>query len=417
MGDKGIGNTANDEEKPLPKRDWVLIPLLVMLTNVAIACSAEVLARLLYPESETKTLSCLVLDDPTTGVRAIPNTRCSERRAETELIDYSFNSCGHRAGMECKPKSAGTYRIVMVGSSDNLGMWVSREKTFAALLPEELSRRTGRRIELYNEAMEWRFPRTVDLQFKEVLAAQPDMVLWPMTPNDISAVDFTVPVKTPAEKDGKPAAAAAATHSSFPPEFIRVAFADVERRLFDLVGFKPGSLYGFKPRSILVIRHWLFKSQSQYVKQFLMQGDASEGLRSEPNADWQKRLEDFAGYFADVQAQAHAIGAIVVVTTIPGRAQAAMISMNEWPAGFDPYRVGNDIRSVVLSHGGIYVDILPAFRNIPNPEQSYFPVDGHPDASGHAIISRLLADALTSGAVPVLKADALQPTAGIEPGK
>jgi hypothetical protein len=153
------------------------------------------------------------------------------------------------------------------------------------------------------------------------------------------------------------------------------------------------------------------------VKQFLMQGDASEGLRSEPNADWQKRLEDFAGYFADVQAQAHAIGAIVVVTTIPGRAQAAMISMNEWPAGFDPYRVGNDIRSVVLSHGGIYVDILPAFRNIPNPEQSYFPVDGHPDASGHAIISRLLADALTSGAVPVLKADALQPTAGIEPGK
>jgi hypothetical protein len=43
-------------------------------------------------------------------------------------------------------------------------------------------------------------------------------------------------------------------------------------------------------------------------------------------------------------------------------------------------------------------------------------VDGHPDAEGHLIISGLLARALTSGAVPALKA-VVQPQAAKEQGR
>lgn len=96
---------------------------------------------------------------------------------------------------------------------------------------------------------------------------------------------------------------------------------------------------------------------------------------------------------------------------VPNRAQAAMISMGKWAAGYDPYKFGEELRAIITRHGGTYIDILPGFRSLPNPGQYYFPVDGHPDARGHAIISGFLAREITSGAVPALKAIAQPPDA------
>jgi hypothetical protein len=83
-----------------------------------------------------------------------------------------------------------------------------------------------------------------------------------------------------------------------------------------------------------------------------------------------------------------------------------MLSMGEWPAGFDPYKLDIELRGIVESHHGTYVDILPAFRGIPNSEQYYLPLDGHPNAGGHRIVAGLLAKALTDGAVPELSVPA-----------
>jgi hypothetical protein len=80
--------------------------------------------------------------------------------------------------------------------------------------------------------------------------------------------------------------------------------------------------------------------------------------------------------------------------------------MGEWRPEFDPFKLGNELRSIITSHGGIYIDILPDFRNIPNPEQGYYPVEGHLNGRGHAIIARLLAKELTIGAVPALRVSA-----------
>jgi hypothetical protein len=55
-------------------------------------------------------------------------------------------------------------------------------------------------------------------------------------------------------------------------------------------------------------------------------------------------------------------------------------------------------------HGAQFIDVLPDYRGIPGPERDYFPVDGHPDASGQAIIFRFLAKELVNGGVPELKA-------------
>jgi hypothetical protein len=93
-----------------------------------------------------------------------------------------------------------------------------------------------------------------------------------------------------------------------------------------------------------------------------------------------------------------------------------MISMGEWPVGYNPYKLNDQVRSIVTSHGGIYCDILPGFRALPNPEQYYFPVDGHPNAEGHTIISALLARELTNGAVPALRV-AAQPQVAQRQGR
>jgi hypothetical protein len=55
---------------------------------------------------------------------------------------------------------------------------------------------------------------------------------------------------------------------------------------------------------------------------------------------------------------------------------------------------------MIERHSGTYIDILPDFRPIPNPEKYYFPVDGHPDADGHAFLSKLVAKGLNQWPAP-----------------
>jgi hypothetical protein len=61
-----------------------------------------------------------------------------------------------------------------------------------------------------------------------------------------------------------------------------------------------------------------------------------------------------------------------------------------------------------VSHGGTYLDILPDFQAIPNPQLLYYAIDGHPNAAGHAIITRLLSEKLVDGAVAGLGASGQQ---------
>jgi hypothetical protein len=153
----------------------------------------------------------------------------------------------------------------------------------------------------------------------------------------------------------------------------------------------------------LMLQHFLYESPSIYVKHSLTPDEFAGYLKAQPSAAWQARIQAFDADVATVQAQAAAAGVPLVVVTIPSRPQADMISMEEWPAGYDPYKLDDELRAIVVSHGATYIDIFPGFRTVSNPGQYFLPVDGHPNAGGHAIISRLLADGLSS-AVPALKA-------------
>jgi hypothetical protein len=74
-----------------------------------------------------------------------------------------------------------------------------------------------------------------------------------------------------------------------------------------------------------------------------------------------------------------------------------MLSNADWLAGYDPFKLADEVLEGIVNHGRRFIDIVGDYRRIPGPERNCFPVDGHPDADGHAIISRFLAKELTRG--------------------
>ncbi|MGA3159893.1 MAG: hypothetical protein ABSC77_01665 [Terracidiphilus sp.] len=367
--------TENRMETKLPLRDWILLPMLSLLTICLLAGCTELIARLMIPMPYSNLNECLDHNDFSTGVRAIPNSVCTGETHGSGVVEYRFNSCGHRAGTECGPKTLGTYRIVMVGTSAAMGSLVPREKTFATLLPAELSRLTGRKVELYNEAMVWETPHVVVLRINDVLAAKPDMILCVMTDYDIQYASSVYP----------PADVPEAPDASGTGGFLTTVINQIKHS-----------------RSGALLEVFFFKNQSSYVNRYLLGAVGPQFLRTKLSARLQHNLEDYDGYAADIERRAKAMGVQWAVVFVPSRARAAMISMGEWPAGYDPYKLSDELGTIVKRHGGTYIDILPGFRNIPSAGQYFFPIDNHPDARGHAIISGLIAKQLTNGAIPAL---------------
>jgi hypothetical protein len=391
------GETGQATDKKLPRRDWILLPAIGLLTIFALGTISQLVAWNLFPMREFGLEHCFVQVDGSGDARPVPNSRCAEQIPESKfLAEYAFNSHGHRAGGELTPKKPGSYRIVMIGSSFAMGLFVPREQTFAALLPDELSRRTGRKIEVYNEASggEFRggpFPAKDSFkQFDQVLAAAPDLILWIVTPNDIER-----------EWADEPGAVLSAPDA--PPKNLAEAWGWFTEKVQSKAG---------DTRSSVMLEHLLYggASPSEYVNSYLQNEDDAAFLKDTPSAQWEHLREHFEKEAAEFEKRSASAGVPFVAVLVPNRAQAAMVSMGEWPAGYNPYRLDAELRAMIVSHGGTYIDILPGFRGVPNPERHYFPVDGHPDANAHAIISDLIAKELTSGAIPQLKASLPPPS-------
>jgi hypothetical protein len=390
------------KEAKLPRRDWILLPLLGLLTIVVMFVSFELITQKIFPRSKTVGEDCMMFDDPSTGVRGTPNSVCWEKIAEGELTAYRMNSSGYRSSTEFGPKPPGTYRIVMIGTSFAAGMPVPEEKTFGTLLPKELSWRTGRKVELYNEGNPYRYLDTVALHYNEVLKFDPDMILWIITRGDLQVMHTD-------------ANGLAQDHGAWSSSSLSLWARAVQRlkMAFSSKSFMAAIVEMLRhSQTVFLFEHFLLQSQSQNVKWYLHSPDSEMGyLRAQPSAAWQMALREFDSDAADIGRQANTAGVPLVAVFLPRAPQAAMISMGEWPADMDPYKLDDNLRSIVVSHGGIYIDILPDFRYIPNSERGFYPVEGHPNPTGQAIISRLLAKQLTSGVVPALKDISQQPVA------
>jgi hypothetical protein len=378
--------SEGQREVKLPRRDWILLPLLSLSTIVFLAGSIELIARRVFPQSATLAEDCMVFNDPKTGPRGIPNSVCREKMAEGEPTENRFNSCGHRAGMECGTKPSGVYRIVMIGTSMPMGLRVPREKTFAASLPLDLSRRTGDKVELYNEALPYKTPDVWADHFQEVLQAQPDMVLMALSPHDLDLHGGRVMI----------------------PRELNLSFGmrawHHVKATFGKRSFSGTIQYAFHhTRTATLLLNALYSDPRQFVKSSLMASDDNMGyLRDDWSPKWQEKLKVFDGDVARFETEMTAAGVPVVVVMLPTHVQADMVTLGEWPKGFDPYKLNQVVRSIATKHGATYIDILPDIRNEQSIQKGYYSLDVHANPLGNAILSRALAKELTSGAVAKL---------------
>jgi len=401
-------NPDNQKGAEVAGRDWVLLPLLGLLTIAVLACSTELIARHFFAESASVGEECMVLNRSSKSLGGIPNCVCQEKIPEGKLIQYRFNSSGYRSDTEFGPKLPGTFRIVVIGGSFAVADRVPIEVAFATTLSSKLSRLTGKKVEILNEGMAGGagYPPIVALRFNEAIGAKPDLILRILTPLDVQHEGVILSV--PPAKEWRAA------------KFIsRIPVACLRRLLYEKRGlYEQVRSFLLFERTTLMLRHVLYESQSQYVKAVLKSGGehiTDPGfLRAEQDAEWKEQLLRFDNDDAGIEGRVKAAGVPLVTVLVPNRELATMISMGRWSADFDPFKLDNELRSIVTSHGGIYIDILPEFRNIPNAEQGYYPVEGHLNAGGHAIISSLLAKELTRGAVPALKATAQPQTPSTE---
>jgi hypothetical protein len=211
--------------------------------------------------------------DPAVGPHGIPNRVCTDKTRETALVDYKLNGCGYRMEQGCGPPAQGTYRIVMIGSSIAMGVWVPREKSVAALLQQQLSQETGHTIEVYNESMLAEHPQVVALRFNEVLSAKPNMVLWILTSYDLDVV--TIDPRLPYAKPKKLPESVNQSLQNLLSERLAVEWQKIRRPLL--------------PESSIAVTIRYLRDQSQTQAQFVqshLQG--TDSLRSQPSEAWSK---------------------------------------------------------------------------------------------------------------------------------
>ena len=377
-------------EPKLPRRDWVLLPLLSLLTIFLLFTSVEMASRRIFRESQRTFANCLMLHDATTGVRGIPGCTFHQSDREAGTIDYQLDSRGYRNEKDLQPKQPGVLRIVMTGSSIALGEQVDRQHSLATLLPSELSQQTGRSVELYNEGMGYGFSHNTALRFRDVLSAQPDMVLWILTPYDVQNASQVLPLDLVA--------------------WTQQRFTDkIKGRIQSYFGsgsvsVAASELLG-RTRTAYALRFFFYRSPSAFVKSYLAGADTEEGfLRAQPSPFWVRNFKQVDADAKDIEARAAKAGVPFVAVYLPNHAQTEMLSSGQWPAGYDPYRIDQQLRTIITSHGGIFLDILPGVHDATDTNEDFLPVDGHPNALGHALFARLIAQQLTSGVIPDLAA-------------
>lgn len=346
-------------------------------------------------------MACLILNDPHTGVRGIPRSSCQQKDLETRLVDYRFNDCGFRTNQPCRPGPAGLFRIVLIGSSMGYGMHVDQSQSFAARLGPVLSARLQRPVDVFNESMQWAFPASWPLRTDAMLQPHPGMILWALTPFDIENARLILPYVPNVQAEllaplhgSSGGAGQDATVAPAPPA--PHGLGSIPERAWNRLITTLS-----RDQATFVLQHYLYRSQSQYLAHTLSQVGASDYLQVPAPAALQDNLVVFARALRQVAARARAANVPLVVTLLPSRPQAIMLSNHTWSQGYDPNQLGRLLRRIVEADGARYVDMTPGLETMPDAGQNYLSVDEHPTPQGHRMLTTLLANALLrSGALP-----------------
>jgi hypothetical protein len=370
----------------LPKRDYIVLPLISLLTVLFMLGASEIFTRMVWTQQETN--ACFVRD-PTVGNHFKSNCTSRTKNAEGAWTTYHFNECGYRSATSCGPKPAGSIRIVIVGSSVSMGLYIPYEQTYFVRISRELSAICNCPVDVQNMGLPGSGGRPIYTyrRVKEALALQPDVVLYVWGPWDL---EQQMDPKELAERNNP---VQASSHALLP-----LTLSPMERLSSVLSD----------SRTMLVAKHFLFQNKDAFLRASLMHGDMSDFLRQPFTPAWQQRFAGIDLIIGDMADKLRAAGVPLIVIPVPSRAQAALLSSREWPPHVDPFAFGHQVEMTTFRHRAGYVDLMGAFSRIPDSEQLFYPVDGHIIPDGQNVLAQSILRTLRDGAVPAISQCAVQ---------
>lgn len=344
----------------LPRRDYLLLPLIALATVLVLLAGGEVMARLLWVQVDDAE-PCEFTT--ATGYRYTPFCTSRTKVWEGPWISQHFNACGYRTEEPCAPRPEGSLRVAVLGSSTARGALVSYDESFAARASATLTAQCQRKVDFQNLGTEPADDSEMDLRVPEALALRPSAIAIVIGPFDLLHIG-----------EPRPDPAAPPPHEKLTMRSLVLLLR--ESRLF------------------LLMQYYLYRDPAFQVHAFLLNADAADYVRAPLSEAWRQRVVAFGAVLQRIAAQTGPAHVPVVLEYVPERAQAALAAEEQRPPGVDPFLIGRALRQEAARFGIETVDATAAFAAEPDFGSLFYLTDGHPRGGGHAAIAQALVPAL-----------------------
>lgn len=357
MNEQMVDPSPAGQSRRLPRRDLILLPLLVLLTLLVVGVGAEMASRLIYPSVETD--ACLLHDaGGTRGYK--PNCTSWTKLPEGPWVLNQHNACGYRTREPCGPKPAGALRVAVIGSSTAAGFMVPYDDSVAARSSKALATACRRPVEFQNLGGEGANYEKALVRVDEALARQADAMVVVVSAFDIETMS---------------------QHAGDKPSPQGSLVSRVKALISD-------------SRALYILQYFLLKEDEAYLG-FWLKVSGNQGSVQRPlAAEWTPRLASLDALLTSMATKAEDSHVPLVLLFVPSRPVAAMKgSRQPWP-GLDPDALSDAVGESASRHGVVFIDMT---KRIPKGMESggiYYPVNKHLNAAGHHMLSRALVDGI-----------------------
>lgn len=366
MRNKAENLSETATQAPLPRRDWILLPALSLLTILFIVGFSEISARVLWP---AQLFDACRIPPAGTNARFAPNCKSRVKTAEGPWVDNSYNECGYRTRESCGPKPAGAIRVAVIGSSYSYGYFTPYDEAYTTQAGKLLTRQCRRPVEFQNLGVGGISLLDIYHRTDAALALKPDILLLALNPFDVT------PEISPEEMAHRNDPAAGAS----PHEKIQ---ADNWVKKHVITPVKEN-------RSVTMLEHFMYETPATYANLFLYYGDNADYLRTPLSPRWKQRFANLDALIHDIhqKSQAASVPMAILIGEMPS--QVALLNTSSRP-GVDPYEFSTMLAKIAAGHQILAVDPLPGFAHRPHAMDLVYPVDGHVSPQGQRILAESL---------------------------
>lgn len=347
--------------------DYLILPMLSLLTMSLFLGSAEFAARAHWPKNTRD--SCLIHDSA--GLHYKPGCVSKVKIPEGPWVLSHYNDCGLQSDFPCHPKPPGDIRIAILGSSSAEGYMVPYEESYAAGLERELSQQCGRTVQVQNLAVAGTHLTDAARRTGEALALQPDLVLIVLTPYDLwkEIAEVSSERHALAQLEGLPAKTGLNLNARIEPvkQVIRESSA------------------------LLMLRHFLYQDSQTYLDFFLLTNTGGADFLDVPFPPrWEQGFAHLDGLLGEMADKIHDQRIPFAIVPSFHRPQVALMNAGNAFPGKDPYAFEKEIARIAEKQGIVDLEVTQEFQRTSRTESLFYLADGHLNPRGHSVLAESL---------------------------